>query len=234
MGIPTPYYEADGITIYCGDCRGILPLLPKADLVLTDPPYGVKAELNSTTARRIPWSVSGERRKNAYEGMDDSIEYVQSVVIPCFQSALSNSRRAIVTPGNRCLTLYPMPDSFGCFFQPASTGLQRWGRCDSQPIFYYGSFPRKSREIPGQNLSWRLTESPERNGHPCPKPYKAWLRLAQLGSCDGELILDPFMGSGTTLRVAKDLGRRAIGIEINEAYCKIAVEMLRQQVLILS
>ena len=105
------------------------------DLLLTDPPYGVKATLNSTTAKRAPWSISGSRRKNDYGlSFDDSVEYVCDIVVPIFTLTLARSKRGIVTPGNRCLTLYPMPDSFGSFWQPASTGLQRWGRCDSQPI----------------------------------------------------------------------------------------------------
>lgn len=145
-----PYYDHAGITIWHGDCREIIPTLPKVDLVLTDPPYGVKGDQNSATAKRLPWSITGSRKKNDYGEFEDSVEYVRDVVVPAFQTSLAISSRAILTPGNRCLTLYPMPDSFGCFYQPASIGLQRWGRADSQPIFYYGSFPRDSRLIPGQ------------------------------------------------------------------------------------
>lgn len=225
----TPYYQDGSCVIYHGDAREILPTLPKVDLVLTDPPYGVDGKLNSKTKTR--WAISFKRAKNAYGTFTDSPEYVYNVVVPGFKMALKKATRAILTPGNKCLTFYPAPDSFGSFWQPASVGLQAWGRSDSQPIFYYGAFPRESRLIPGQSLSWKLTETPERNGHPCPKPYKAWLRLAMLGSLDGETILDPFMGSGTTLRAAKDLGRKAIGIEIEERYCEIAAKRLAQEVL---
>lgn len=229
-----PYYERNGIAIFCGDCREVLPQLVLAPphAMLTDPPYGVKAELNSKTAKRAAWSISGERRKNAYSSQfSDSVEYVKSHVLPAIGYAMSLVQRAIITPGNRCLTLYPMPDSFGCFWQPASTGLQRWGRCDAQPILYYGAFPRESRLIPATACSYSLTESPPKNGHPCPKPEYAWRRLAEVCSLEGETILDPFMGSGTTLRAAKDLGRNAIGIEIEERYCEIAANRLAQEVL---
>lgn len=231
-----PYYDdGRGIVIYHGDAIDVLGSITQSpDLVLCDPPYGVKAELNSKTAKRLPWSISGQRKKNDYGGFSDSIEYVREVCVPIFKCAYGISKRAILTPGNRCLTLYPMPDSFGCFYQPASTGLQRWGKCDSQPIFYYGSFPRDSRMIPGQSLSYVLTETPEQNGHPCPKPYKAWLKLMLTGApLATDLVLDPFMGSGTTLRAAKDLGRKAIGIEIEERYCEIAARRLAQEVLAL-
>lgn len=221
-----PYYDdGRGIVIYHADCREILPTLPKIDLVLTDPPYGVKGEQNSKN--KASWSVSGVRRKNDYLSCVDSVEYVRTVVVPGFECALSKSERAIITPGNKCLTLYPMPDSFGSFWQPASVGLQPWGRADSQPIFYYGKFPRESRLILGQSLSWKLTESPEPNGHPCPKPFDAWIRLCGIGSLEGDTICDPFMGSGTTLRAVKDLGRKAIEFFLtmkNANIPKIAIE----------
>lgn len=67
--------------------------------------------------------------------------------------------------------------------------------------------------------------------HPCPKPLQLWRWLMSKFSKEGELALDPFMGSGTTLRAAKDVGRRAIGIELEERYCEIAANRLRQEVL---
>jgi site-specific DNA-methyltransferase (adenine-specific) len=68
-------------------------------------------------------------------------------------------------------------------------------------------------------------------GHPTVKPLGVISRLMKVGSMEGQAILDPFMGSGTTLRAAKDLGRRAIGIEIEERYCEIAANRLLQGVL---
>jgi DNA modification methylase len=219
-----PYYDDGTCQIWLGDCRTILPTLPKVDLVLTDPPYGVSGERNSKS--------TGTGKRNDYGTFIDSVEYVKEVAVPAFITALSKSKRAILTPGNVCLTFYPPPDSFGSFFQPASIGLQKWGRADSQPIFYYGKFPRDSTMIPGQSLSWELTETRERNGHPCPKPFNAWCRLLITGApLINDRILDPFMGSGTTLVAAKNIGRKCFGIEIEERYCEIAARRLAQEVL---
>jgi len=222
----TPYYEDEAVTIFLGDCREILPTLGPVDLVLTDPPYGVSGAQNTKTAK----NCGG--RKNDYLSVVDSVELVRTVVVPTFTIALEKSNgRGIVTPGNKCLTLYPMPAAFGCFYQPASVGLQPWGRADGQPILYYGKSPHGGTGLPSQSCSWVLTEAPEQNGHPCPKPFVAWKRLVACGSVAGETIIDPFMGSGTTLRAAKDLGRKAIGIEIEERYCEIAAKRMAQEVM---
>jgi DNA modification methylase len=122
-----------------------------------------------------------------------------------------------------------MPDDVGCIYQPASVGASKWGHPSGQPIFYYGKDPYPCLF---KKTSWVLTESPPKNGHPCPKPEKFWTQLTERCSKPGETILDPFMGSGTTLRAAKDLGRKAIGIEIEKKYCEIAAQRLRQEVLI--
>jgi len=71
----------------------------------------------------------------------------------------------------------------------------------------------------------------DRPDHPCPKPLSLMFELLTLFTDEGEPVLDPFMGSGTTLRAAKDLGRRAIGIEIEEKYCEIAAKRLSQEML---
>ena len=74
-----------------------------------------------------------------------------------------------------------------------------------------------------------LKKGPE-SEHPCPKPLSLWEELDKRMK-DG-IVLDPFMGSGTTLVAAKELGRKAIGIEIEEKYCEIAVRRLAQEVLL--
>lgn len=212
------YYKDDYVEIWHGDCRDILPSLPKVDLVLTDPPYGVSGQQNTKTA-----NVRGFR-KNDYASFTDSVDYVRNIVVPVIGGLIAEGGRVVLTPGNRCLTLYPLPDSFGAIVQPASVGLQPWGRADAQPILYYGKSPYGGTQLPSKRCSFTSTEAADTNGHPCPKPLELWKHLLINTSLSNHVILDPFCGSGTTLRAAKDLGRKAIGIEIEERYCEIAAK----------
>lgn len=207
-------------TLYLGDCLEILPTLGKVDAVITDPLYGVSGQQNTRNANR----KCG--RKNAYASFVDSQEYVKKVAVPAVVAALAIAKRGIVTPGNACLTFYPPPQSFGVFYQPASIGLQAWGRADAQPIFYYGKHPIGGTALPGSKCSHQLTEMPDVNGHPCPKPTKAMIALVAAASLPNETVLDPFMGSGTTGVACANLGRKFIGIEIERTYFDIACERI--------
>lgn len=217
----TPYYEQDGITIYLGDCRDILPTLEPGYVFLTDPVYGVDGGRGGSKIRG----------KATYQssGWHDDEEYVHTVCVPVVEMLIADGLRGAITPGIRCMGQYPTPADIGCFWTPASTGCGSWGLTVFQPILYYGKDPR------GGTGAWptgkQVTERAEQNGHPCPKPINPWKWLLNKVSMGGDTIIDPFMGSGTTLRAAKDLGRRAIGIEIEERYCEIAAKRLQQAVL---
>ena len=217
MSLPAPAYQSDRVTVYMGDCLKIMPHLPKVDVVVTDPPYGVSGQQNTKTAKRRGG------RKNDYVSFVDSWEYVESVAVKAIAFYIFAGYRVVITPGNRCLTLYPAPDSFGSIYQPASVGLQPWGRADSQPILYYGKSPHGGRKLPGQKCSYQSTEAPPSDAgpHPCPKPMKLWMQLVKAAANPGETILDMFAGSGTTGLAAIKLGCRAILIEIEQQYIDI-------------
>jgi DNA modification methylase len=135
-----------------------------------------------------------------------------------------------LTPGCKNISAYPPADSFGAFVYPSSNGMQRFGMADCNPILFYGWHHLQGKApLPCCKIT---TESPERNGHPCPKPEKAWSWLVQKVATKDMLVLDPFMGSGTTMRVCKDNGIKSIGIEMNEKYCEIAARRMAQEVLI--
>ena len=224
-----PYYEDDACVIYHGDARDFMYDCG-ADLVLTDPPYGIEGGIKR--------GMGGGRQKADYTSQfPDDRNYVENVVVNILDALRVEFACVVLTPGNRCLDLYPPADSFGVFYQPSAVAVQTFGNLDAQPILYYGSnaslWDRTSdgkRQL-GIPCSYQLSERPEPNLHPCAKPLKAWSRLLGNISQTGQTVLDPFMGSGTTLRAAKDLNRKAIGIELEERYCEIAAERLSQEVL---
>jgi DNA modification methylase len=210
--------------LFNADCMAVLPLLGKVDAVVTDPPYGVDGEQNTKSAK------ARGGKKNDYSAFKDSVEYVRYNAVPVIEQCVNNIGRVVLTPGNRCITLYPTPDSFGAIYQPASVGLQPWGRADAQPILYYGKSPYGGRSLPGQKCSYTLTETAEPNGHPCPKPIRFWAQVVKAASKPGEKVLDPFMGSGTTGVACVKLGRSFIGIEIDETYFDIACRRIEKAV----
>ena len=222
MSLPAPYYDdGEGIVIYNSDCRDILPHLPKVDLVLTDPPYGIDGGNGRINLAR--------GKGNYSDAFEDTPDYIESVVIPAIKACIAMAYGVVVSTGICNMHLYPRCDSFGCLYQPAASGMQVFGNADASPIFYYGKNPTKKNL--GKKLSYMLTESDRNTDHPCPKPIKLWTAMLNNFSLPGQTILDPFMGSGTTLRAARDLGRKAIGIEIEEKYCEIAVRRLAQTVM---
>jgi DNA modification methylase len=208
-----PYYEHGGITIYHGDCRWVIPSLT-ADVLVTDPPYGVAFDGKATKHTTV---------KSGGYTTEDSAEVGPEAV----RMALKSVKRAAVFPGTRNLYNYPEPADIGCVYCPSGAGIGRWGFTCFHPVLFYG--PRPSNVL--RPSSMQSFDTAEKMGHPCPKPME-WLHwLVCLVSLPGEIVLDPFCGSGTTLRAAKDNNRTAIGIEIEERYCEIAAKRLSQEVL---
>ena len=209
MTLPTPYYQDDWATIYCGDCREILPELPPVDLVLTDPPYGIGLD---------------------YGSFDDTQDNVRALVSGVIPLCIKNASRVMLTCGTRQQHLYPIPTWILCWLNRAGAYCNPWGFTCWQPILVYGKDPYLSASKGSRPDVIEHSETSEKNGHPCPKPIGFWSKLLLRGSIStSDLILDPFMGSGTTLVAAKQLGRKSIGIEIEERYCEIAVKRLAQE-----
>jgi site-specific DNA-methyltransferase (adenine-specific)/modification methylase len=205
--------------LWLGDCAEILPLIGKVDAVITDPPYGI-GERKGT--------ISKARNRNNYENFDDTPEAIKNEIVPRFELALSLANRAIMTPGGKCFSMYPAPVDIGMSFQPATSSMTHWGRATCQPIFYYGKDPMAGKTI--KPIHYQLTEAPEKNGHPCPKPIGFMMWMVDRGSLNGEVILDPFMGSGTTGVACVQLGRKFIGIERDERYFEIACQRIERAV----
>ena len=203
-----PYYEHAGITIYCGDCREIVPQL-EFGAVVADPPYGV-----------------GKEYGHAF--VDDVATFQWAVCL------VADTGR----PASVCMSvprLYDLPR------RPQWTGV--WAKSLSmsgliaypiyphwEPIAFYnikGDFAGNKGHR--SDVFESMPEAARNFDHPTPKPVDLMKQLIAFLPTKGS-ILDPFMGSGTTLVAAKNLGRKAIGIEIEEKYCEIAAKRLAQEV----
>lgn len=211
--LPKPYYEEKGIVIYNCDCRTILPHLPKFDLLLTDPPYGIGQDGSYGFTR----SGSGwqGRKKYAFRGWDFAPPSEE-----CFRLMFAASNEQVIWGANYFTEVVP-----------ASMGWLVWAKGqDGQLCQSDGELAFTSRDSAlriftlHRSLLW--AESPQ---HPTQKP------LALMKWClslfpDAKIVLDPFLGSGTTLVAAKAMGLSAVGIELHEPYAEIAANRLRQEV----
>ena len=206
-------------TLYLGDCLEVLPTLGKVDAVVTDPPYGI--------GNTGGGPESNARTKGAYAGaFDDTQGYLETVCGPAIRVCIEVATRVALTPGRINMWHYPQATDVGCFYQPAASGVSFWGRPTWQPILFYGTAPIAGEQL--RALHYILTEAPEANGHPCPKPIRAWEWLMTKATRPDDLVLDPFMGSGTTGVACVNLGRKFIGIEIEPKYFDIACRRIEE------
>ena len=214
------YYHEPGppdIKIYCGDCLEIMPLLEKVDLVVTDPPYGIGIDgQDGDRSRSGNYNPTRHHRKaHTFLGWDNEIPKKE-----CFSQMFRLSKNQIIWGGN--------------YFVPHLTeGHKGWlvwdkgqhGLTMSDCELAYSSYDFPTRIFVMNRRHVQL----EGAHHPTQKPREllVW-SIQQCKYWDTALsILDPFLGSGTTLVACKELKRNGIGIEINEKYCEIAKKRLQ-------
>jgi DNA modification methylase len=216
-------------TLYLGDCREILPTLPKVDAVITDPPYGVNlGEHRGANDERTRCLV-----KAGYASYDDTEENFVAIVAPAIVTALALAERGIVFCADRNMWHLPRATNIGAVYLPAGCGRNSWGFASLAHCLMYGGAPDLHKGAKATAI--RSGETADKNGHPCPKPI-GWMRWAiDLGSRRGETVLDPFMGSGTTGAAAVQMGRKFVGIEVDPGYfemaCRSVENALRQETL---
>lgn len=196
-----PYYERDGIVIYHGDSQEILPVLPKFDLLLTDPPYGI-----GFAGTLTKWSRDNLLREK--KNWDDEA--------PKLDLLLDLKITTMIWGGNH----FALPPSRGWLVWVKPTRLPSYG--DAELCWTNIEMPVRHKMHDGCNR--------EKLNHPTQKPLDL-IKWCFSFSPQSSHILDPFMGSGTTLRAAKDLGKKAVGIETVEEYCEMAANRLSQEVL---
>ncbi len=191
----TPYYDHAGITIYHGDCR---EHFSHADLLLTDPPYGLGIAAN-------PFRQRFDRQDWDNHPVDAKL---LSSLILLTQSAIIWGGNYFGLPAHQCFLIWDklQPQDFSSSMcEQAWTNLEMPAKIFRKSVVSY--FKEHPTQKPVELLTWCISFLP-----------------------DAKTILDPFMGSGSTLRAAKDLGRKAIGIEIEERYCEIAAKRMAQEV----
>ena len=213
----TPYYERDGITIYHGDCRDILPTLEAGDAVVTDIPFNVDLnyesyddKLSNAEYRALLDSWFTAMKPVAWMYVVKAPTKTMPVVLPSFADILGYVWTVI--------QYSPNTTSYGPFNLHVYTQYLIGGQPYKRPC--------GDLFVNTDNQLWSRE-------HPAAMPTRPIRKLIEWFTNPGDMVIDPFCGSGTTLRAAKDLGRRAIGIEIEEKYCEIAVKRLAQEVLAL-
>ena len=225
---PTPYYDEDGITIYHGDCRVLLPHLGSVDLVLMDPPYGVRYE----TARRS----RTDKLRTPVVG-DESTDVFAEAWPGCFNLLRGNRHWYVfASPRMICEVMQIVGNAKHIIAwdkgDRGTVGDLACGFGEAWEAIFYGMKGR--RHLNGRRprtvirFDWSGTMDPL---HPTVKPVPLLQKMVSWSTDAGETVLDPFAGSGTTLAAAKLTGRKAIGIEIDEMYCEVAANRLRQGVL---
>jgi site-specific DNA-methyltransferase (adenine-specific) len=219
----TPYYADDTVTLYHGDCREVAEWLD-ADVLVTDPPYG------------IGWSKGAWAKSVAKSGTSgiegDSDTSARNAVLATWgdrPALVFGSLRAEYPAGWSRMLVFEKPTVGAGLFGQRVPWLANW-----EPIFLLGAWPEqtptrsavvKTRWASASGYSGYTTKA----GHPHAKPLDVMEAL--IAACPPGTIADPFAGSGSTLMAAKQLGRKAIGVEIDERYCEVIAKRLCQDVL---
>ncbi|PZM89836.1 MAG: site-specific DNA-methyltransferase [Actinobacteria bacterium] len=217
-----PYYSDGLVTLYHGDCREITEWLA-ADVLVTDPPYGRN------------WR-QGRLKRSSRSDARDGIAGDRDTTVRDTALSMWGNRPAVVfgdlmlppPPGTKLVGIYRKPPNAGA--RGAIAGFRR----DAEGWYLIGPWPSgiggRSSVLATLTPSQGNPSSPQgRYGHPHAKPIDVMAELIR--ACPPGVIADPFAGSGSTLVAAKLLGRRAIGVELEERYCEIAARRLSQDVL---
>ena len=203
-----------------GDCLEVMPLLGRFDACVTDPPYGIGFPYNS------------------HEDTPENLEALIQGMVPVARKMAS---RVVITPGNTNVFRYPPADWIGAWTWDTTTARCFWGWSQWQPILLYGEDvwpgtnskggPLKSDRIHFSGGEAKINHA-DGGGHTCPKPLAFMEKLIGRFTKFGDSVLDPFMGSGTTLVACQRMGRHGTGIELDPDYfdiaCKRVDEAARQ------
>lgn len=218
--LPDPYYQDESVTLYHGDCREILPAaigLEPAVVFITDPPYGIAYASNQT----------GKFKGQAVANDDDTTLRDWVLSLGTYPAAVFGSWKRPRPTGTRTVLVWDKGEGVGM------GDLSLPWRPNWEEVYVIGdgwTGHRGSAVIRDTSVvSWTGDGRGARRLHPNEKPLP--LLRGIIAKAPPGVVFDPFAGSGTTLRAAKDLGRRAVGIELEERYCEVAARRCAQDVL---
>jgi len=216
-----PYYDVGGITIYHGDARSEEIILPEVDMVLTDVPYNVSQSHGGLRELDFgDWDYDWDMRE-LFEVVPPKVPVIYAW---CADKQLSDILGMLGERGYSTRTIvWCKPDAVPMNGQHIWTSAVEVCAFGRQPGSTHNLHCAPNYIVMNKNIKNKL--------HPTQKPVSLFHKLISASSNLEDMIFDPYMGSGTTLRAAKDLGRRAIGIELEERYCEIAATRLDQEVL---
>ena len=222
------YFQDDDVIIYCADCRDILPLIPdkSIDLVLTDPPYFLPAKHYET-------------RRNFARSLGDLsiLEFFFDANLRDIIKVLQDDGFIyIFCDGQSYPVFYVKLYSFVKSLRPLvwdkMTSFNGYSWRHQHELIIFAEMPSAKPIKTGDGDILRYRAEPiDAREHPSQKPENLITALITKSTNDNDLILDPFLGSGTTAYCAKKLGRKCIGIEIEEKYCEIAAKRCSQSVM---
>jgi len=211
--LPNPYYEKDGITIYHSDCREIVPHLCGVDMVLSDPPYGMNYNTDSTRFSGGEGSHNSQRSR--VKGDDAPFDPTPWTSFPKCVLWGSNHYSQRLPKGTTLVWQKKNAEKFGVMLSDAELAWERGGHGVYLFRAVWDGCARETEH--GQHY------------HPAQKPVALMAWCIQRN--EPKNVLDPFMGSGSTLVACREFGIPAVGIELEEKYCEIAAKRLSQGVL---
>jgi len=217
--LPKPYYQDSAVTIYHGDSSVIIPMLSKFDLLLTDPPYGINMDKGAndggtdSTGKYI-------RRPKKYSGDWDACAPGLDLISQCINSC----KTSIIWGGNYMSDRLPQKP--------------KWLVWDKQQVMpTYSDAELAWTTLPGVSVRMfryggNKFKGDESRFHPTQKPLELMRWCISLVGDSAKTVLDPFAGSCTTGRAAKDLGKKCICIEREEQFCEAGALRMQQEVLL--